>query len=531
MTENHTPFARCFEWQELPGKKQKQWTVPPGKLGVVIDEKGALQIFEAGQHTLAAANGSLQVGYLPAGNFNARLKAENLLSRDHALLDASLLCAVEVFDLARFFTGYIVPRGVISGDVMDLNAQSAWDILAPGVRRTLAADLLAGRQGDSLLAAIRPGLEPALNQLGLHLDYFHFIAFLRSEDRLLAAEQALHLQEKLDAVDNRRKIAAAKSRQELAEALQEIGISDEQAVSIHSLNDSDPASDAQQATLLSGLTTWVRDLGNQEAQGEHFRIGNLFQRKNKAKPQTTPSTRRGRRYPRLWWRRNILWIVFVLLLAFIFTKIANFFAGDADWSNRWEFYFIVWGAAAGILFDSIKKLFQKYDDLQQAHWVEPGTTFVDDLVGQDRVQADVLVREQTHNDLQTAQNALNTLRSRVFSQGNEDLALELRALEKEFSHAREEIMNPRRGVPPYVTDLKISRKMWDDLLDYDEGLLVRSGALGEDVQALVQESAQGQISSDKLNQLRASLDALKHHFANRSQALKTSDEQKQRLQS
>ena len=537
MTENQIPLARHYNLEELPGKKSRQLDVPPGRLGVVITADGALQTYQPGQHTLAAGGrgsevaAGMKVGFVPAAGFNARLKAENLLSRDSALLDASLLCAVEIFDLAGFFTQYVVPRGVIHGDVMDLPAQSAWDILAPGVRRNLAVDLLAGRHGDALMADIRPGLEPALNQLGLHLDFFHFISFLRSEDRLIAAEQALALEQRLQDVENRRKITAAKSRQDLTDALSEMGIHEEQSVTVHPLHDPEPSADALQPTFLSGLTAWVSDLGNKETRRDHFRLGNLFQRKDKAKTQTTLAPRRGRRYPRYWWRRHVIWMVFVLLLAIGLTKVVNFLAGDADGSNRWEFYFIVWGAVAGILFDSIKKLFQKYDELQHAYWVDPGTTFVDDLVGQDRAQADVLVRDQTHNDLQTAQSALNDLRSRVFAQGEENLALELRALEKEFANAREMVMNPNLGVPPYVTDLKINRKLWDDLLDYDEGLLVRSSALGEDVQSLVQESTRGQIGPDKLNQLRASLDALKHHFANRSQALKISEEQKKRLQS
>lgn len=547
MTENPIPLARYYNLEELPGKKNKQLDVPPGRLGVVIAEDGSLQTYDPGQHTVSLPAGrgpgvaaGVMVGFVPAAGFNARLKAENLLSRDHSLLDASLLCAVEIFDLARFFTGYVVPRRLISGDAMDLEAQSAWEILAPGVRRSLAADLLAGRlagrQGEALLAEIRPGLEPALHQLGLHLDYFHFVAFLRSEDRLIAAEQAAALEQRLQAVENRRKIAEAKSQQALAAALSEVGVDQGQALSLHPLpnlessgEETEAAAAAAKSAFLDSLLVWLNDLVKNEALGDHFRIGKLFQRKEKAKSAAAP--RRGRRYPRYWWRRYVIWMVVVFVLALGFTKIVNLFAGDADWGNRWEFYLIVWGAVAGILFDSIKKLFQKYDELQHTHWVEPGTTFVDDLVGQDRLQADVLVREQTHADLQIAQTALNDLRSRVYAQGNENLALELRALEKEFARARETVMNPNLGVPPYVTDLKINRKLWDDLLDYDEGLLVRSGALGEDVHTLLQESAGEQIDPEKLNHLRASLDAFKHHFSNRSQALKISEEQKLRLKS
>ena len=122
---------------------------------------------------------------------------------------------------------------------------------------------------------------------------------------------------------------------------------------------------------------------------------------------------------------------------------------------------------------------------------------------------------------------LNDLRSRAYKNGAEELALQIRSLEKKFHRTREELMNPNIGVPPYVTDLKVSRRMWDDLLDYDEQLLVRASALSEDVQALQQEYAQGaEITPEKLNQLEGRLDAFLHNFKNRNQALKAPDEQK-----
>jgi len=129
--------------------------------------------------------------------------------------------------------------------------------------------------------------------------------------------------------------------------------------------------------------------------------------------------------------------------------------------------------------------------------------------------------------LHNTQDMLNNLRSRAYKNGAEELALQIRSLEKKFHRTREEVMNPNIGVPPYVTDLKVSRRMWDDLLDYDEQLLVRASALSEDVQALQQEYARGaEITSEKLNQLEGRLDAFLHQFKNRNQALRAPDEQK-----
>jgi hypothetical protein len=526
MFEDQIPLASLYQFLKQPSKKTRQFDVPPGRIGIVIDKNGAVQTYEPGQHTLPTAGA--QVGFIPAGAFNVHLKAENLLSRDSTLVDASLLCAVEIFDRERFFRHYLVPQDRASQDVINLAPEAAWEILAPGIRRRLVGELLAGKHSETLMTEIRPGLEPVLNHLGLHLDFFHFISFLRSEDRFIAAEQALHLAERLQDVENRKKIVQATSRQELDDVLKDLGVDAGQSVALHPLHDPVQTTDASEVddtaserTFLSSLLSWAKDLGDKEVDGQHFRITNLFQHKDKAKDQNKPQPRRGRRFPQAWWRPRVIWMLFIFALALGITKIEILFAGDADWSSRWEFYLIVWGIAAGVMLESLKHLYQKWEDLQQVHWVEAGTTFVDDLVGHDRVQADMLVRKQTHADLQTAQNAINDLRSRVYQQGDVDMALKLRALEQEFSRTRELLMNPNRGIPPYVTDLKISRKMWDDLLDYDEGLLVRSSVLGQDVQAFVQEFSQGKIALEKLKLLQASLDALKYHFENRSQALKS----------
>ncbi len=532
--ENSLALAQSYAISKLPGRKDKQFDVPPGRVGIVISENSAVQTFEPGQHALKAT--ALQVGFVPAGPFNTRLKAANLLSRDDVLVDGSLLCAVEIFDVEQFFTQYVVPREVVYGNVIDLSPEAAWDILAPAVRRYQAEELLEGRQ-DPLYVDVRPGLEPTLNSLGLHLDFFHFASFLGSEDRLIAAEQALELEQRLQDVEVKTMLAEAKSKKQREDALRKLGLEHAGKVVLTPVGETNPPDDGSDAendadggepvSLLSAILSWISgQLQLDDADG-HFRINQLFQLKRKKEPE--PRSRRGRRYPRFWWRRHVIWMIFVVMVAIVITKIVTHFAGGPDWSNRLEFNLIVWGAVAGILFDSMKKLFQKYDELQQAHWTEPGTTLVDDLVGQDRQQADALVRGQCNLDLQNAQNALNDLRSRVYQQGQEDNALEIRALEKEFARARELVMNPTQGVPPYVTNLKISNKMFDDLLDYDEGLLVRSSVLNDDVQKLMQESARGQFDLEILNQLRASLDALKFHFSNRSQALRTSEEQKKNL--
>ena len=151
---------------------------------------------------------------------------------------------------------------------------------------------------------------------------------------------------------------------------------------------------------------------------------------------------------------------------------------------------------------------------------------MDDLVGNDRPQADRLVRNQCDRELGNAQDMLNDMRSRIYKSGDEDAALSVRSLEKKLARVREDVMNPKMGEPPYVTDLKVGRKLWLDMLDYDEQVLVRVSALSEDTQELQQKYTQGKFDLEILNQLEGRLDAFLHHFKNRAQAPQASQEEK-----
>ena len=113
----------------------------------------------------------------------------------------------------------------------------------------------------------------------------------------------------------------------------------------------------------------------------------------------------------------------------------------------------------------------------------------------------------------------------IYQDGNAELALVIRNLEKKVGRAREDVQDPKTGVPPYITDLKISRGLWEDLLDYDERLLVRMSALNADVQTLQQDTANGTLNQERLNKIENVLDAFLFHFRNRSQTLRASEKE------
>ena len=534
MNENQTYLARANTLKDLPGRLGKYLEVPPGRRGITISSNGEIQTFGPGRHRVMSGSGRLlgrgaafQAGIIPGESFTARVKAENLLSGDDELLDASLLCEVEIVDPARFFTRQVLPRQVIHGNSLDLSSESGWELLGALARRYAAADLVHGAPTEQMLPQIRAGLDSALLDQGLQLGHIQLLTFWRTADRALAAEKALAFQDRLRDAELEEKMAQIETKAQFDDFVHQLEPDMGEKIGLHPVEVEDAETETEgegkSFSILDSFRTWIKFESKKDERGRHFRIDGLFRRLGKNKDEPL----RGRRQPKRWWLPRALWMGFVIVAAYGLTRLVNWIAGAAESGARWEFYLTIWGFAAIVIFESLRSLFQKREEFEEVHWAEPGATFVDDLVGQDRVQADGLIRNQCDIDLHNAQDMLNDLRSRAYKNGVEELALQIRSLEKKFHRTREEVMSPNIGVPPYVTDLKVSSRMWDDLLDYDEQLLVRASALSEDVQALQQEYAEGaEITPEKLNQLEGRLDAFLHNFKNRNQALRAPDEQK-----
>lgn len=534
MSQNNDnqPLAQAFTIADLPGRVRKYLDVPQGRRGVTVDGDGEVETFEPGRHLvlsgigrLLGGGGGFRAGYVPAGPFTARIKAENLLSDDDVLIDASLLAEVEVMDPGRFFTQWVIPRGLIHGTSLDLSSEAAWQVLGSQTRNHTAADLISGAANERILAHIRAGLESCFNGQGLYLDFINFVSFWRADDRALAAEKAQVLRDRLREVELEEKMAEVETEIQFQDFVNQLEPELVDKVGLHPVVDSSKAKEAGQegGSILDTFRSWINFESEKGENGRHFRLDGLFRRAGKKDEE---EARRGRKRPKWWWLPRAAWMAFVFLIAFLLTKMVNWIAGDAGWVDRWQFHLAVWGFAVVAILESLKTLIQKREQLERVRWPEPGSTFVDDLVGKDRLQADALVRRQCQQDLSTAEKTLNDLRSRVYKEGDEDAALKIRALEKKVARVGEQVMNPNTGVPPYVTDLKVSRKLWDDYLDYDEKLLVRVSALNQDVQQFQQDYTRGSTSLHRLDQLEGRLDAFRYHFENRSQALRSSEEQK-----
>jgi hypothetical protein len=217
-------------------------------------------------------------------------------------------------------------------------------------------------------------------------------------------------------------------------------------------------------------------------------------------------------------------MAFLILLGIGLTVLAFWLAQAFSWKNYMEVTIGIWTFILFGLLESIKVLYEKREHIAEIKWSKAGITYLDDLTDNNRQEVDQLVRAQARRDLNHIREILNDVRSRIYRGGNEDLALRIRDLERKFESASARLQNPDFGRAPYLDPkLHINSHVWENMLDYDELLLIRGTALSEDAQEIQQNVSQSQVSQEFFDKLEARLDAYMHEFENRGRTLRSSD--------
>jgi len=523
------PLGRAFRLKEIPGWLNKYLDVPPGRRGVAIDAAGRARTFLPGRHRLLSfwervrgRGVGLLAGYVPAEPFATRLEAPYLLSGDGELIDASLILAAEVSDAARFFTEQVVPRGELRMASLDLSEADSQATLGALARQYAAEDLIHGLPTSRLAGEAQARLEPFLHSQGLRLSAVQFLTFWHSDDRAAVAEKVQALQERLQEVELQAKMAKVENETQLTEFIQQMapGLVEEAGLRpvAEAVGEPPPAEGKgvrpslgeRFRTLLSTETS--KEPGRQRRAWE-----SLFHRGGK--PAEAVPAVKTRRPPRYWYLGRVLWMVFVLGLGLGLTRLVNWLAQAASWGGRLEILLAIWAFVVVALLESLKVLFERREELSETTYPLPGFTYIDDLVRDDRPRADRLVREQSSQELLHVRDILNELRGRVYRAGDADSALRIKELERKFEGRAAEVQRVDFGRPVYVTDLQISRRAWDDLLDYDEDLLLFANALNDKASAIQQRYTSGELSMDLLTSLESELDAFAHRFAGRERAI------------
>jgi len=525
-TPTHSPLAQRFTLQELPGRLHKYLRVPPGKIGVQLDAQGRTYLFEPGNWRVATfwqrlwGKGQDSVfGVLPATPFLATIRLQNLLSGDAVLMEALILLTVKVQDPPAFFQQVVLPQQVLPASPIDLS-QTPFSEAVAQITRQYSADDLSGAHLQERLSFQAPTLlEAALAALGLQSEGWQVISFWRSDERLTIAQKALQLEEREKELELERQMMGLENQAKLEDFARQL-----QSVSGMGVAVLGEAPAEQKATvrsdvpsLRSFLQEWLKGLKESQTQGAPWRFFNLLRKKEK---EIAPEPL-DHRQVRGWMIGRGVWMVFLILVALTLSGVVIWLSGDRNSQGRTELLVVIWAPTLGLLMESLIAIMRKREEIAAAFWTKAGITRLDELSGKDRHKMDELVRRQCSQDLKNACSLLQEARSTVYRQGNTDLALKIKDLERKIEAAQEEVLNPSTSSPPYLHEGRFSASQWQKLLDDEENLLVLSAVLAETVYRFQQQALrkQGDLAASLLD-LEESLNAFKHAFSARSQALR-----------
>ena len=534
---NRIPLGRAFRLKEINGRVSKWLEIPPGRQGVVLYPDGEQSLLPPGRHRILAASDRLRgsgagvrAGYVPAQPFTAWLEADNhLLSGDDQLMDVSMLCGLEVSDAVRFFEEYVVPHQEIYAAQLQPETETAFEVLNTVTRRYAADDLVHGLPTAQLLPEVQTNMDAVLSNQGLSLISIQALSFSRSEDRLVIAAEAQALQERLLDVDLQRQMVEVETQINMQDFIHQLDPSLVRTAGLRMVVDPGGGSvgsagrlNLTGASLLDRVAGWAAIEANEGVEEKHSIIDKLLRRSKK--PQETADSL-GPRQLKRWVTGRAVLMLFVAFLGAMITGVIILVAKVASWESKWEALFIVWAPILAVLVESVIAYLKKREEIAEIYWAKPGITYIDDLTRNNREQVDKLVRDQCSQELLHSRDVLNDVRSRVYRSGDTDLALEIKSLERKFDASESKVLNPDFGRPAYLGDLKINRDVWENMLDFDEGVLVRAAALSQDVHEIGPMSNQGDLSSKQLLELEDKLDRFMNHFYQRSRPLKPSAEE------
>ncbi|MGC1379332.1 MAG: SPFH domain-containing protein [Anaerolineales bacterium] len=524
-TNQQAPLAQIFSLKDLPGRIGKSIQVPPGRLGIAIYPDGKTRTFQPGERQLLSIlerlrgkGVGLQCGYIPAQPPPACLRLEYLLSGDGELLDALLVCTVEISDPARFFHEIVVPRGGLPDATLELDAQSAQlthEALGALTAQYTAGDLVSGRLDARLLPQITASLETQLSGQGLALKGIRLLTISRSENRAIVAEKAQALRERLQDVDLQRKLAEIETQSQLDEFMQQVA-PEMKDVARASVPES---AAAPKGGVAAALRSWLASAGGQ-AQRIRSKFEELLRRKQQEKGFTLTIPKVPAR-TRPIWEEPIWGIIFTLLLAILITAITPILP---NWLNKIDILIATWGAAIPILIEKSFELLTLREEFEEENWAKRGHQYLDNLTGNDRPWADQVVREQCVRELRHIQQIVSEIRSSEYQRGNQDFALTIKqTLERNLGDWLDKLQRDDYAKAPYVTDLNISNHAWKQMLDKDEDLILHINALSEWAGRLQQESLLAQLKPEDAAKLNAEISRFGNLFFQRGRAMQAPD--------
>lgn len=523
------PLARAFRFKELLGWIGKSLEVPPGRLGVVVTKDGKGRTLPTGRHRLLTAFQRLRgrgiglaAGYVPAGEFDTPLKAPYILSGDGELLDLGLVGTLEITDPLRYFTEVVIPQGQVWSMEVDLSDEAAQDALNAITTKFAAADLIHGLP-PRLAAELLASINPFLSTRGMRINSIPLKTFSSPADRVAIAEkvQSLNENKRLQDPALEAKLKDIEDQAQLEDFARQLDPDLGKFVSFQLDRESlEKGVTTAKARIGGALRAWLTVETKKGEGRRRWRLEGLIRQKQE--DAKTPPRLKIRRPPPGWWLPRTVWIIFVILTGLALTGILNWIARAASWDNRMEVLLVIWGFVIIAVLESIKALYEKRETIEEETWMLPGYQRLDNLVSNDRLWADELVREQCQKELKHVRETLQDIRSREYKRGKTGLSLKLRnELERNAEDCAEKVGRQDYGCPPYVTDLRVNRRAWLQMLDIDEDLLLYANALSDKAHLLQQKSQASELTDEMVADMDVDIMKFCNRFFERGRPLQT----------
>jgi hypothetical protein len=526
ISEPGTPLAQRFTLQELPGRLNKFLIVPAAKIGVQMDAQGKARLFQPGRWKVVSfwqriwGKGQDGVfGVLPAVPFLAEVRLQHLLSGDAVLMESLIFLTVKVKDPLAFFQQVVLPQRVLPASPIDLTQTPFSEAVAQITRQYSADDLSGPYLQERLTLQTTSWLDMALEVLGLQSEGIQIFSFWRADERLTIAQQALQLEEKEQELKLERQMMGLENQATLEDFSRQLQGTLGGGVAV--LGEAPAGQKAEEGSTISSaqslLQAWLKGLKDSQKSSVPWRFFNLLRKKEK---ESAPDPLELRQV-RSWMIGRGAWMIFIFLLALTLSAVVVWLSGGRTFEGKADLLVVIWAPTLGLLMESLIAIMKKREAISAAFWTKAGITHLDELSGKDRHKVDELVRRQCSQDLGQVYSLLQETRSTIYQQGNTDLALKIKDLERKVEAVKGEILNPAFGPPAYLGDAHFSTSDWQSMLDDEENLLLMSAFLAEMAYHFQQQALkkQGDLAAALLD-LEERLNAFKHAFSARGRALR-----------
>lgn len=453
-----TPVAKVFSPLELRGWLKKSVAIPPGKTGIALYRNGKTRTLTPGKTLLLNPFTRLRgdgigmlVGYVPSDPFKLAARYENLLTGDDELLDVNLLLEVRVIDPAIFFSSVVVPVGEVI-ELPDFGSQPIHDSLERVVSQYEREDILRRIPSDRLSSEVRAAIQPGMSGFGLELHSIFHLFFKRSEDRLVTEEKLAALESRVGQPE----AAAREGEQPGSQLLDDSG----RLLS----NEKRPLAD-----LIDDIHTFRRLERSPRA---HWIFRSIQEPKMDGLSEQEKTTIR--KYRGLEFR----WAFFFLLIGAGITYLLFRSKLDLNSTEMIAFLTGTWASMISLILARLKKVVEKQENL----FYESNTRGTKDaprfIATEEKQGVEKLVRQQCAGEVQHTRELMNSAREDVFRNGNAELALRIKELEKRLETQKEKIINTSSYVPYYLADTPIRESEWKKILDREEEILLQAKSLG-----------------------------------------------------